>query len=118
MKKAEGKHNKGQVRSLPIQISVPDVGGTKEDEAARAPQTQIGEEIKKAGGKGSKDPMRDEYDFSSGVRGKYAERFAEGANVVVLDPDIARLFGTSDAVNRALRGLAELARRQLVPGRK
>ena len=58
--------------------------------------------MKKAEGKRSKEELRDEYDFSGGARGKYAERFAEGANVVVLDPDIARLFGTSDAVNRAL----------------
>ena len=62
--------------------------------------------------------MRDEYDFSGGVRGKYAARFAEGANVVVLDPDIARLFGTSEAVNRALRSLADLARRQFNPEQK
>jgi len=47
--------------------------------------------------------MRDEYDFSGGVRGKYAERFAHGSNVVVLDPDVASEFGTREAVNRALR---------------
>jgi hypothetical protein len=39
------------------------------------------------------DPeMLEEYDFSGGVRGKYADRFAEGANVVVLDPDVAEVF--------------------------
>jgi len=53
------------------------------------------------------DPRpRDEYDFSDGVRGKYARRFAEGSNVVVLDPDIARAFPDSESVNRALRSLA------------
>lgn len=36
--------------------------------------------------------MRPEYDFSSGVRGKYASRFPEGCTVVVLDPDVAELF--------------------------
>jgi len=39
------------------------------------------------------DPeLLEEYDFSEGVRGKYAARFAEGANVVVLDPDVAEVF--------------------------
>ena len=47
--------------------------------------------------------MRPEYDFSKGVRGKYASRFAKGAKVVVLDPDVAAEFKTSDAVNAALR---------------
>jgi hypothetical protein len=43
--------------------------------------------------------MREEYDFSDGVRGKYAARFAEGSNVVVLDPDVASEFRTRKAVN-------------------
>jgi len=47
--------------------------------------------------------MRDEYDFSKGVRGKYAKRFAKGSNVVVLDPDVAARFTTSKAVNDVLR---------------
>ncbi len=50
----------------------------------------------------SEDP-RPEYDFSKGVRGKYATRFREGTNVVVLDPDIAAEFKDSQAVNAALR---------------
>lgn len=49
------------------------------------------------------DGMREEYDFSGGVRGKYADRFAEGSNVVVLDPDVAAAFKTREAVNEALR---------------
>ena len=40
----------------------------------------------------SSDEMRPEYDFSKGVRGKYAQRFREGTNVVVLDPDVAAEF--------------------------
>lgn len=47
--------------------------------------------------------MRDEYDFRGGVRGKYAERYARGTNVVLLDPDVAEIFPDSAAVNRALR---------------
>jgi hypothetical protein len=49
--------------------------------------------------------MRDEYDFSGGVRGKHARRFGAGSNVVVLDPDVAKAFPDSAAVNEALRAL-------------
>ena len=51
------------------------------------------------------DQMRPEYDFSDGVRGKHAKRYAEGSNVVVLDPDVAAEFKTSEEVNQALREL-------------
>lgn len=58
------------------------------------------------------DPdMRDEYDFSDGVRGKYADLFAEGSNVVVLDPDVAAEFKTRKAVNDALRAQLKNGRR-------
>ena len=53
----------------------------------------------------SSDEMRPEYDFNKGVRGKYAQRFREGTNVVVLDPDVAAEFKDSAAVNDALRRL-------------
>jgi len=56
-------------------------------------------------------PMREEYDFSGGVRGKYAEQYARGSNVVVLEPDVARVFPDSEAVNNALRALKEIAQR-------
>ncbi len=51
--------------------------------------------------------MEDNYDFSKGIRGKYAKQFAERTNVVVLDPEISKLFPTSEAVNEALRKLIE-----------
>jgi len=51
--------------------------------------------------------MNDDYDFSKGVRGKYAKQIAEGTNVVVLDPEVAKMFPTSEAVNKALRKLIE-----------
>ena len=54
------------------------------------------------------DEMRNHYDFSRGVRGKYARRYAEGTNVVVLDPDVARLFPNGAAVNETLRAVAEI----------
>lgn len=55
------------------------------------------------------EDMRDRYDFSGGVRGKYAERYAEGANVVVLAPDVAEIFPDSVAVNEALRTLVRMS---------
>jgi hypothetical protein len=58
------------------------------------------------------DTMRDEYDFSQGVRGKYAARLAHGTNIVKLDPDVAEVFRDSASVNEALRVLAKLARQQ------
>ena len=54
--------------------------------------------------------MLDEYDFSKGIRGKYTQRYAEGTNIVVLDPELAKLFPDSISVNRALRKLAEIIR--------
>ena len=55
--------------------------------------------------------MLDEYDFSKGIRGKYAQRYAAGSNVVVISPDMAELFPDSESVNEALRMLAKIARR-------
>jgi len=55
--------------------------------------------------------IQSEYDFSRGARGKYSWRFAEGSNVIVLDPDVARVFPSSVAVNRSLRKLARLTKR-------
>ena len=54
------------------------------------------------------DEMRAHYDFSGGVRGKYARRYAEGTNVVVLDPDVSRLFPNGQAVNETLRAVAQI----------
>lgn len=55
-----------------------------------------------------KDEMLREYDFSQGVRGKYAR----GSNVVVLEPDVAKAFPNAEAVNASLRSLAEIIRRR------
>src|SRR5664280_645641 len=59
------------------------------------------------------DQMRPEYDFSKGVRGKHAARYASGTNVVVLAPDVASQFRTADEVNETLRAVA-----RLIEGRK
>jgi len=56
--------------------------------------------------------MRQEYDFdySTAVRGKYYRRLmTEGTNIVVLEPDVARVFRSSAAVNDALRSLLQVS---------
>ena len=58
------------------------------------------------------DELRAEYDFAAlgpGVRGKYYEAARTGGNLVLLEPDVARAFPTSEAVNSALRLLVEVA---------
>jgi len=59
------------------------------------------------------DEMRPEYDIRGGVRGKYYERYQQGTNVVLLEPDVAAVFRDSESVNRALRMLIDLARGQV-----
>lgn len=54
------------------------------------------------------DEMRDHYDFRGGVRGKYAARYAKGTNVVVLDPDVAKMFPDGESVNEALRAVGRV----------
>jgi hypothetical protein len=56
--------------------------------------------------------MRPEYDFSGGVRGKHHTAYKAGTNVVFLDPDVAKAFTDSSSVNRALRLLLDLAKKQ------
>ena len=56
--------------------------------------------------------MREEYDFAGGTRGKYAKAYAEGANIVRLDPDVAEVFPDGESVNEALRALARIVRNQ------
>ncbi|MFH1287305.1 MAG: hypothetical protein ABII25_01235 [bacterium] len=56
--------------------------------------------------------MLEEYDFSKGILGKYAKRYTEGTNVVVIEPDVAKFFPNHDSVNQALRSLAEIIKIQ------
>jgi hypothetical protein len=66
--------------------------------------------MKKPRRKPPEDEMRAEYDFSKAVRGKYAGRISRDATVVVLEPDVAKVFATSESVNSALRALVAIAR--------
>ena len=56
----------------------------------------------------STNGLRSEYDFDSmkgGIRGKYAKRYREGTNIVLLGPGVAEAFPNDEAVNQALRGV-------------
>jgi hypothetical protein len=59
-----------------------------------------------------RDSMRREYDFSKAKRGVTATRYAGGANVVVVDPEVLDVFPDGAAVNEALRALAPVIRKQ------
>ena len=65
------------------------------------------------------DELRSEYDLAAllkkGVRGKYAKRYKQGTNLVLLSPDVARDFSNDEAVNEALRLVMQLRR---LPGGK
>ena len=58
------------------------------------------------------DELRPEYDLSTlkgGVRGKYALKYKEGTNLILLDPDVAEVFKDNESVNEALRFLIKIA---------
>jgi len=60
------------------------------------------------------DELRKEYrpeDLGSGVRGKYLEAYRSGTNLILLSPDIAKVFPTDEAVNDALRSLIDIAKK-------
>ncbi len=67
--------------------------------------------MKKARESEGDDDVSPEYDFSTGVRGKHAMRYAGGTNVVRLDSDVAKCFPTAESVNSALRSLISIATR-------
>ena len=58
-----------------------------------------------------RDTLRPEYDFSRAVRGATVARYAEGANIVVVDPEVLDVFPDGALVNEALRALAPVIRR-------
>lgn len=69
--------------------------------------------MKKVKAKTEKDELRPEYDFSQlkgRVRGKYAERYRTGTNLVLLEPDVAAAFPDAKSVNEALRLLIKVSR--------
>jgi hypothetical protein len=52
--------------------------------------------------------MLDEYDFSNGIRGKYAKAYKEGVNIIKLDQDVKKFFPDSKSVNEALRTMIKV----------
>ena len=56
--------------------------------------------------------MQPEYDFSGGVRGVTAKRYAQGTNVVIIDADLLDVFPDSATVNETLRALAPVMRKR------
>jgi len=67
----------------------------------------------KKGKKAVRGTPRNEYDFSTGERGRYAGRIRGGSRAVWLEPEVAKVFPDSRSVNRALRLIADIARRSL-----
>ena len=55
------------------------------------------------------DTLREEYDFSGGVRGKHYKAYRQSTNLVLLEPDVAKIFKDAATVNSALRLLAKIA---------
>jgi hypothetical protein len=55
------------------------------------------------------DELREEYDFRKGKRGKYVQRYAQGSNVIVLEPDVVERFRSSEEVNATLRKVGKRA---------
>ena len=77
--------------------------------------------MKKASEVKAHDELRPEYDLSQlkgGVRGKYHRRAIAGTNLVLIEPDLASIFPNADAVNRALRVLADAAPTARTPKRR
>ena len=72
--------------------------------------------MKKENEKQKLDELRPKYNLSkltSEVRGKYADKYREGTNIVHLDPDVAAIFKSDESVNRALRSLIDIAKEQV-----
>ena len=76
--------------------------------------------MRKGSNETMEDDLRSEYDLSAlagGVKGKYAERYKAGTNLVHLEPDIAAVFRNDVSVNKALRSLMDIAKTQVLIGK-
>jgi len=72
--------------------------------------------MKKVNDKEIEDDLRPEYDLSKlkgSVRGKYAKRFQQGTNLILLSPDVARYFPDEHSVNTVLRSLVGIAKTEI-----
>ena len=77
--------------------------------------------MKKKSAKDRNDDLRPQYDLGellkTGVQGKYADRYREGTNIVLLAPDVAEAFPTAEAVNETLRLVLQLTRLRTKSGK-
>ncbi|MCD5397452.1 hypothetical protein LR003_00765 [candidate division NPL-UPA2 bacterium] len=76
--------------------------------------------MRKGSNETMEDDLRSEYDLSAlagGVKGKYAERYKAGTNLVHLEPDVAAIFRNDVSVNKALRSLMDIAKTQVLIGK-
>lgn len=72
--------------------------------------------MKKANNRERENDLRPEYDLAKlkgGVRGKYAKRFQQGTNLILLSPDVARYFPDERSVNTVLRSIVGIAKTEL-----
>jgi hypothetical protein len=72
--------------------------------------------MKKATSKKKADELRPEYDLDKlkgGMRGKYARRFKQGANLVLISPDVFKYFHDEQSVNAVLRSLVSIAKSKM-----
>ena len=71
--------------------------------------------------KAKSDELRPEYrreDLGAGIRGKYLKAYQSGTNLILLSPDIAKVFPTDEDVNNALRSLIEVAEKTVAPTKR
>jgi uncharacterized DUF497 family protein len=107
----------------PLSITIPDpnhaageerfviIGKSSERKLLVVVHTMKDATMKERRSKRAAPAMRAEYDFSGGVRGKYADRYRVGVNVILLEPEVAAAFPDSKSVNDALRALLKIAGR-------
>jgi len=101
----------GQLHLADWWLSFTPNGAMISSSSTRGAPAGANEKIMKRPSAKAGDGMRAEYDFSRGVRGKYFRRYQRGANVVVFEPDVARVFSNAETVNDSLRALAGIIRR-------
>ena len=62
--------------------------------------------------KNEQDDMLEEYDFTNGIRGKYAKEYSKGSNLIKIDKELLKIFPDEKSINNALRNLAKIIKEQ------
>ena len=111
---SSAKHQDRVRVALPAREPRPDSACEKQPEESAS-------NMKKAAAKKLDDDMRPEYDLSQlkgGVRGKYYRKAIAGTNLVLIEPELAKVFPSAESVNHALRALADTAEAVAGPARR